>query len=93
MNDPKGYETEKRHLSFISGQTRLEIVATKVGDKEWSLSVINSRGIFSTWWEFFDSPDTAISTAIQAIHEEGIQEFTDIEGFEYLDERLEDEFR
>ncbi|MEQ8694909.1 MAG: hypothetical protein RIC85_06340 [Gammaproteobacteria bacterium] len=90
MNDSTGIENEERHVPFISGDVRLDIVVTKIGDKEWSVSVINELGVYSTWWEFFESADIALTTALQAIQEEGVQEFTSIEGFEYLDGNDED---
>ena len=90
MNESMDDAPNERHVAFISGNVRLDIVVTQMGEKEWSLSVINERGIFSTWWEYFECPDTAIRTALNEIQEENIEEFTNIEGFEYLDERHED---
>ena len=90
MNESTDDAANERHVAFISGNVRLDIVVTQMGEKEWSLSVINERGIFSTWWEFLECPDIAIRTALNAIQDEGIEEFTTIEGFEYLDGRHED---
>lgn len=90
MEDSTRTDDKERHVPFISGDVRLDIVVTKHREEEWSVSVINERGVISTWTEFFTSDDIALNTALQAIHEEGIQEFTSIEGFEYLDEQDED---
>jgi hypothetical protein len=90
MDDPEFTENEEHHFPFVSGNIRLDIIATKIGDREWSVAVINGRGIFSTWNEYFESADRAINVAIRAIREEGIEEFANVEGFEYLDENHED---
>ncbi|MDZ7754199.1 MAG: hypothetical protein U5S82_21825 [Gammaproteobacteria bacterium] len=84
---------EERHMPYVVDGIRLDIVVTKMGNDEWSLAVFNERGIFSTWCEYFQSPDIAIRTAIKAMREEGIEEFTSIEGFEYLEENHEDVWR
>ena len=64
---------------------RLLIVATCLAPMEWSVRVENERGIRSEWHEFFGSAETAIQIAQKVIDEEGVAEFVDIEGFEYLD--------
>jgi predicted RNase H-like HicB family nuclease len=81
MNCP----AERRRIWKGEG-VRLEIVAQQLADGQWSLSVVNERGVMSMWIEFFKTADEAIAAAITAIEDEGIEEFTSIEGFEYLDD-------
>jgi len=70
--------------TFIEEGVRLEIVVTELRKDEWSLSVVNEIGVASNWNEFFESKDRAIETALDAIREEGVKQFLNIEGFEYL---------
>ena len=78
-------EKERRQF-VVMGGVRLEIVATWLGGGEWGLSVINTLGIHSTWTEFFPSADEAIRKGLEAIKIEGVEAFSDIEGFDYLQE-------
>ncbi|MGK2905342.1 MAG: hypothetical protein ACSLFH_03235 [Desulfuromonadales bacterium] len=75
---------EERIQSVVMDGVRLEIIATRIGEREWMLSVINTLGVSSNWIEFFPSADEAIREGLEAIKTEGVEEFTDIEGFEYL---------
>lgn len=76
----------ERRQTWKGKGVRLEIVAEKLAEGQWSLSVINERGVMSMWTEFFETADAAITAAITAIEDEGVEEFTSIEGFEYLDD-------
>ena len=76
-------KTELRKALSIDG-VRLEIIVTEMSTGEWSLSVVNDAGIFNNWYEFFPSSQAAFETAIASIEEEGVEAFTDMEGFEYL---------
>jgi hypothetical protein len=79
------YEKE-RIQSVIMDGARLEVIATRTGEREWMLSVINTLGISSNWIEFFPSADEAIREGLEAIKAEGVEAFTDITGFDYLQE-------
>ena len=79
------YENE-RIQSVVMDGVRLEIIATRIGEREWMLSVINTGGVSSNWTEFFPSADEAIRDGLEAIKTEGVEAFTDIEGFDYLQE-------
>ena len=79
------YEKERTQSVVMDG-VRLEIIATRIGDREWMLSVINTLGVSSNWTEFFPSAEEAIREGLEAIKNEGVEEFTDIEGFDYLKE-------
>lgn len=45
---------------------------------------LNTLGVSSNWTEFFPSADEAIREGLEAIKTEGVEAFTDIEGFDYL---------
>lgn len=72
---------------WVGRGVRLEIVATALPDGLWTLSVINERGVRSTWHDFFATAETAIAVARKAIEEEGVEEFVSIEDFEYFDDK------
>ena len=76
---------EARKLVVIK-TARLMIVATRMTPNEWSLRVENERGVRSEWFEQFSSAEDAIKIAQKAIRDEGVEEFVNIEGFDYLDE-------
>ena len=63
---------------------KLIVMAIKIEEGHWQLSVLNEYGIFSSWFEFFPTAQLAIETGINAIENEGIESFIEIEGFEYL---------
>lgn len=86
MKKEKEISIHEDCITFICGDIRLDIVAIEHEKDEWGLSIINSCGVRSTWLEMFESSAHAIEAGIQAIREEGIEEFTGIEGFEYLSE-------
>ncbi|MEX0963966.1 MAG: hypothetical protein WDZ52_08010 [Pseudohongiellaceae bacterium] len=74
---------EERQTMIIDGIT-LEIVAHKLSDHEWELSVVNGYGISSVWNEFFESAEAALKIGRKTIENEGVESFLDTEGFEYL---------
>ena len=79
------YEKERRQSVVMAG-VRLEIIATRLGEREWTLSVLNTLGVSSTWTEFFPSADEALRGGLEAIKNEGVEAFTEITGFDYLQE-------
>ena len=78
-------ECDDVRIAVTVDDIRLLIIATCLAPNKWSVGVQNDRGISSVWHELFDSAQIAIQTAMRAIDEEGVGEFVDIEGFEYLD--------
>ncbi len=79
------YEKE-RIQSVVMDGVRLEIVATRLGEREWALSVLNTLGVSSNWTEFFPSAHEAIMEGLEAIKTEGVEAFTVVPGFDYLQE-------
>ena len=77
---------KERTQSVVIDGTRLEIIATQLGNSEWTLSILNTLGVSSTWTEFFQSAEAAIREGHKAINTEGVEAFTDIEGFDYPQE-------
>lgn len=70
--------------TYVGNGVRLEIVVTEVEKDEWSLSVLNEIGVAYNWYEFFESKDLAIEAALDAISDEGVKPFLEVDGFEYL---------
>lgn len=64
----------------------LIVTAKKISDGEWELAILNEKGVSSNWLELFSTAEQAIDAGIAAIEKEGIKEFVDVEGFEYLNE-------
>ena len=63
---------------------KLIVIAMKIEEEQWQLSVLNEYGIFTNWTEFFPTAQLAIETGIYAIENEGVDSFIEVEGFEYL---------
>ena len=63
---------------------KLTVLAMKVEEEQWQLSVLNECGIFTNWTEYFPTAQMAIETGINAIENEGAESFVEVEGFEYL---------
>lgn len=74
---------EYRHI-FVGHGARLEIIATETEESKWMLSVVNEVGIAFNWNDGFETKDCAIEAALDSIREEGVEQFQDVEGFEYL---------
>lgn len=70
--------------TYMEAGVRLEIVASCEGENQWALMVVNEAGIRSHWIEFFATGDAALTAALQAIREEGVEAFSSVEGFDYL---------
>ncbi len=63
---------------------RLRVIAREVTTGQWELAIENDLGVRSVWFEWFPTAQAAIDTGINAIHDEGVETFVDIAGFEYL---------
>ena len=63
---------------------KLTVLAMKMKEEQWQLSVLNEFGIFTNWTEYFPTAQLAIETGINAIENEGTGSFVEVEGFEYL---------
>lgn len=84
MSDKTGkFEDEMRRQVEIDG-VKLEVLAFRIGDGEWVLSIINELGVATNWTDFFESAQQALDTGVEAIQSQGVGPFVDVEGFEYL---------
>jgi len=63
---------------------KLIVIARKIEEEQWQLSVQNEYGISSNWIEFFPSAPLAIEVGVNTIEKEGIEPFLETEGYEYL---------
>ena len=84
MEDVTATVEEVLFREVVTGGTKLIVIATRIAKEQWQLSVQNEYGINSNWLEFFPSAELAIEAGVKAIEKEGIEPFTDTEGFEYL---------
>ena len=66
---------------------RLTIVARRSFEKEWELCILNERGVVTNWMEIFESAQLALDAGEAAIDEEGVEAFTSVEGFDYLNDQ------
>ena len=62
----------------------LNVIASEVEPGEWQLAVRNPRGVNSIWTDWFPTAREALDAGREAIEVEGLAEFMDTEGFEYL---------
>ncbi len=76
-------QVELRKDVQIDG-VRLGVIAKKIEEDEWELSIENEFGIRSVWVESFPTAKTALDAGVEAIESEGVEPFVEKEGFEYL---------
>jgi len=84
MDEGKGFREDYVSQEVVIGRVRLTIIAEKISESNWSLSVRNELGVASNWWEFFPTAQEAIFRALETINEEGVAEFMGYEDFGYL---------
>jgi len=84
MTDQSGASADEICRTYINDGVRLDIVASRIGKGEWALAVLNEAGVASNWTEFFATGEAALDAGMKAIEEEGVEAFTSMEGFEYL---------
>lgn len=84
MEDIAGAVDAILFKEVIKGGVNLIVIARKIEKEQWQLSVQDENGISSNWLDFFPSAQLAIDAGVNAIQKEGIESFTDTEGYEYL---------
>jgi hypothetical protein len=87
MNSNGKIELLEQCHTVAIGDVTLNIIAHFAGENEWELCIENEHGIKSIWTELFRSSGSAIAAGLRAIENEGAEEFSGIEGFEYLAEK------
>lgn len=88
MEEFAGFVAEELTTEVSKDGVKLVVIATRVGTQEWWLSVQNERGINTNWLEYFETAQLAIEAGLNAIEEEGMEPFTNPEGFDYLFEDI-----
>lgn len=68
-------QTELRKYVEVAGVS-LGIVAKKIEENEWELSVENAVGARSVWIETFPTAQTALKAGVDAIESEGVESFS-----------------
>ena len=86
MDIINGFSKDELYREISKDGVTLKVISTKISEGEWKLAIQNEKGISSNWLESFSSAQQAIDVGIEAIEKEGVNEFVDIEGFEYLNE-------
>ena len=84
MEDVNGFVEDELSTVVSRDGTKLIVIARRIENEQWQLSVQNEHGISSNWLEFFSTAQVAIEAGIMAIENEGIEQFIETEGFEYL---------
>lgn len=86
MEDTTGFSSDELLTTISKDGESLTLIARRIEQDQWELAVQNADGICSTWLEHFPTAQKAIEVGLNAINEEGIEPFVDIDGFEYLHE-------
>lgn len=74
--------TERRQTMVVAGH-KLEIIATRIWEGEWSLCISTIHGIRTEWTEFFESADAALEAGRHALETEDVETFISMDGFDY----------
>lgn len=61
----------------------LGVIANKIEEDEWELSIENEFGIRSIWIESFPTARTALDAGVEAIKSEGVELFAEKGKIEY----------
>lgn len=65
----------------IQDGVKLGVIARRIEEDEWELTVENQSGKKSVWIEPFPTAKTALDAGIKAIKSEGVKPFTDGQDF------------
>ena len=86
MDSINGFNEDELCREISKDGVTLKVISTKISEGEWQLAILNEKGISSNWYETFSTAQLAIAAGVEAIEKEGVKEFVDVEGFEYLNE-------
>ncbi len=86
MDNINGFTKDELCREISEHGATLKVITTKISEGEWQLAIINEKGVSTNWLEFFSTAQLAIDAGVEAIKREGVKEFTDTEGFDYLNE-------
>lgn len=62
----------------------LRVLARLIDEESWELAIENELGVRSVWFEWFPTAQAALDAGLNAIQDEGVDTFVDVEGFDYL---------
>jgi hypothetical protein len=68
-------DSMEEYQSMVINGHKLEIIATKNCDGEWSLCIENVYGIRSVWFDCFESAEIALEVGRKTVETEGVEEF------------------
>jgi uncharacterized protein len=77
MDNEKELSAEKLCKEVNIDGFTLTITSEKIGEEEWTLSIINEHGVSSNWYEYFPTPQKALDQALLAIKKEGVEAFNE----------------
>ena len=86
MEDSTGFYEDELSVKITRVGKNLTLIATMLEEDQWRLSIQNDYGIQSIWHRYFLTAHLAIEAGMKAIEEEGIEQFVNVDGFEYLHE-------
>jgi len=84
MDDKRRFFQNELSKEIRVDGMELTLIANQTGEDEWQLSVVNNYGVFTNWTDFFPTAQQAINRALNAIMEEGIEEFMGYDNFGYF---------
>jgi hypothetical protein len=84
MERVTGIAQDELTVEVVIDGAKLIVIARKIENEGWLLSVLNEYGIFTNWIDYFATAQIAIDTGLKAIEQEGVDDFVDTNGFEYL---------
>ena len=84
MERVNGIAQEELTREVVIGGIKLIVIAREIKNEGWLLSVLNEYGIFTNWIDCFETAQVAIDTGLKAIEIEGVDDFVEPEGFDYL---------
>ena len=86
MDNINGFTEDELCREISKDGVTLKIISTRITEGEWQLAILNEKGIRTNWLQSYSTAQLAIDAGIEAIEKEGVKEFVDVEGFEYLNE-------
>ena len=83
MEDPAKANEEVLTRDVIEAGKRVTIFVHPIDEGLWELSIRGKNDQFTTWTDWFSSPQEAMDAGMSAISKEGILEFYSCPDFEY----------
>lgn len=84
MERESGMTQDELTTEVVIDGVKLIVIARKIENEGWQLSVQNEFGINTNWLDYFPTAQIAIDTGLDTIKSEGIDDLIATDGFEYL---------